>query len=236
MRGFYQGVTAPLCAVTPTFAVAFYTYDFTTTTMKSNNKNESDILSIWQYCLAGGLTAIPTSFFLVPSERIKCVMQVQKPGDVKYNGSFDCAKALFRTSGIRTLYRGVGITVLRDAPGNAAYFGTYEIIRTMSMHYFGYNNVDEIPKLSVFLAGGFAGVANWIVAIPFDVVKSRLQTAPEGLYSGSMEVFKEIMKEEGITAFYRGITPALLRAFPSNAAAFMGVELAHYFLKRYHLR
>jgi solute carrier family 25 carnitine/acylcarnitine transporter 20/29 len=34
------------------------------------------------------------------------------------------------------------------------------------------------------LAGGMAGICNWLVAIPADVVKSRLQTAPEGVYSG----------------------------------------------------
>ena len=34
------------------------------------------------------------------------------------------------------------------------------------------------------LAGGTAGVCNWLVAIPADVVKSRLQSAPEGTYSG----------------------------------------------------
>jgi hypothetical protein len=42
-------------------------------------------------------------------------------------------------------------------------------------------------KISVggtVLAGGMAGICNWLVAIPADVVKSRLQTAPEGVYSG----------------------------------------------------
>jgi solute carrier family 25 carnitine/acylcarnitine transporter 20/29 len=34
------------------------------------------------------------------------------------------------------------------------------------------------------LAGGTAGICNWLVAIPADVVKSRLQTAPDGVYSG----------------------------------------------------
>jgi len=35
------------------------------------------------------------------------------------------------------------------------------------------------------LAGGTAGVCNWLVAIPADVVKSRLQSAPTGTYSGT---------------------------------------------------
>ena len=35
------------------------------------------------------------------------------------------------------------------------------------------------------MAGGTAGVCNWLVAIPADVVKSRLQSAPSGTYSGT---------------------------------------------------
>jgi solute carrier family 25 carnitine/acylcarnitine transporter 20/29 len=39
------------------------------------------------------------------------------------------------------------------------------------------------------------GVANWIVAIPPDVLKSRFQNAPEGHYkNGIRDVFKEMVR------------------------------------------
>lgn len=234
VRGFYQGVTAPLFAVTPNFAVVFLTYNYTTNYMLSSsnkdNKNSSDRLSIMQYFIAGGATAIPGTFVVTPSERVKCLMQIQNnqsASGVKYASTFDCAKQLYKSGGIRTLFRGTGITLLRDSPGNAAYFGTYELFRNATAEFLGYDNVNQLPTISIILAGGFAGVANWIVAIPCDVVKSRFQTAPEGMYSSSVDVFKKILNEEGIHALYRGISPALARAFPSNAAAFMGVELTH---------
>lgn len=51
-------------------------------------------------------------------------------------------------------------------------------------------------------------------------------TAPEGTYpNGIRDVFKKLMKVEGPLALYRGITPVLLRAFPANAACFVGFEL-----------
>lgn len=75
-------------------------------------------------------------------------------------------------------------------------------------------------------AGGFAGIANWAVCIPADVVKSRLQTAPEGKYPDGMRgVIREILRDEGPRAFFKGFVPVMLRAFPANAACFMGVEL-----------
>ena len=46
----------------------------------------------------------------------------------------------------------------------------------------------------ILFAGGMAGVANWVIAIPPDVLKSRYQIAPPGKYpSGIRSVFKEMV-------------------------------------------
>ena len=56
-----------------------------------------------------------------------------------------------------------------------------------------------------------AGIFNWAIAIPQDVLKSRLQTAPHGHYNGIRDVFKELMKEEGPKGLYRGWLPVMMR-------------------------
>ena len=65
------------------------------------------------------------------------------------------------------------------------------------------------------------------MALPQDTLKSRLQTAPEGRYPGGLrQVFVELIRTEGVGALYRGLVPALLRAFPANAACFFGMEIS----------
>ncbi|CAH1964491.1 unnamed protein product [Acanthoscelides obtectus] len=55
--------------------------------------------------------------------------------------------------------------------------------------------------------------------------------APEGTYkNGIRDVFTQLMKNEGASALYKGITPVLIRAFPANAACFVGFELCKQFL------
>lgn len=55
--------------------------------------------------------------------------------------------------------------------------------------------------------------------------------APEGTYpNGLRDVFSKLMKEEGPTALYKGCTPVMLRAFPANAACFIGFEACMKFL------
>jgi solute carrier family 25 carnitine/acylcarnitine transporter 20/29 len=65
---------------------------------------------------------------------------------------------------------------------------------------------------------GMAGVAMWTIAIPPDVLKSRLQSAPAGTYKGTADVLRVLLKTEGPQALFKGLGPAMLRAFPANAA------------------
>ena len=39
-----------------------------------------------------------------------------------------------------------------------------------------HSSTSELSALKTLFAGGMAGIANWVVAIPPDVLKSRFQT------------------------------------------------------------
>ena len=165
-------------------------------------------------------------------ERIKCLLQVQAAQTnpvLQFKGPVDCARQLYATGGISSIYKGTAATLLRDVPASGVYFMTYEWLQNL-LTPEGKSRTDLSIARTLF-AGGMAGIFNWIVAIPPDVLKSRLQTAPEGTYpKGIRDVFKTLMKEEGIKAMYKGATPVFIRAFPANAACFMGYELAMKFL------
>lgn len=49
---------------------------------------------------------------------------------------------------------------------------------------------------------------------PPDVIKSRIQAAPAGTYKGFMDCAGKIVSQEGPQALFKGLGPALLRAFP----------------------
>jgi solute carrier family 25 carnitine/acylcarnitine transporter 20/29 len=216
VRGLYRGVTAPLLAVVPAFAITFWSYDVAKNSlMRQSGTGE---LTINQTLMAGAFSGIPLAAVVGPSERIKCMMQVGG-----YNSFTDCARSIYREGGLRSIFRGCGATMLRDVPGNAAYFGTYEICKRTFAKWEG----RETASVSAtFMAGGLAGIGNWVVAIPFDVLKSRYQTAPSGMYRNLMHVFRELIHTEGFGALFRGLSPALIRAFPANGACLAGVESA----------
>jgi solute carrier family 25 carnitine/acylcarnitine transporter 20/29 len=219
VSGLYRGIAAPLLAVTPAFAVQFLSYDLVCRTIREySNVDNAERLSISQTSLAGACSGVALATIVGPSERIKCLMQVNKG---QYNGFNDCFRKVYQEGGLKSVFRGTGSAVMRDVPGNAAYFATYEFLKRTFCELEGRR---EASITATLLAGGFAGVANWIVAIPFDTIKTRWQTAPAGKYTGLADVFRTTVEKEGASALFRGLSPALLRAFPANAACLLGVE------------
>ena len=43
-------------------------------------------------------------------------------------------------------------------------------------------------------------------------------------YEGVIDCFRKILKNEGVTAFYKGLTPNLLKIFPSSGIFFLTYE------------
>jgi solute carrier family 25 carnitine/acylcarnitine transporter 20/29 len=217
----YKGMAAPLAGVSPLFAVYFLGCSVGTKMQQDANGSP---LKFHQNLLAGGLAGFCTTAIMVPGERIKCVLQVQGIGaEQKYSGPMDVARKLYAEGGIRSIYRGTAATLLRDIPASGAYLATYEfLVNKLSKG----DRSTLSPSITLF-SGGMAGLANWGVCLPADVLKSRLQTAPEGKYpNGIRDVARELIRTEGVTALWKGFTPVMLRAFPANAACFMGFELA----------
>lgn len=227
VAGLYRGVAAPLTAVTPMFAVSFWGYDMGQRLVRRFDSSAAaggGDLSLTQKCIAGGISALPTTVLMAPSERIKCLLQTAKPG--QYQSMADCAKQVYRAGGIPSLYRGTALTLLRDVPGSICWFGTYEAVKIGMMQWMGMTDPSQLSPMAVLSAGGFAGMACWTASIPADVLKSRFQSAPDGTYTGGVDVFRRLMKEGGVGALFTGIRPALIRAFPANAACFFGMEVS----------
>jgi solute carrier family 25 carnitine/acylcarnitine transporter 20/29 len=221
--GLYKGMAAPLAGITPIFAIYFWGFEVGKQIARAvEGKKEGQTLSIWGTMFAGGFSALPGTAVMVPGDRIKVILQTQDPANPKYKGPVDCAKGILKESGIRGLYKGTALTLLRDGPGSVAYYGAYDIMKNKMV---ADNNGAPLSPAKVVFAGGMAGVSNWIVAVPADVLKSRYQMAADGRYPGGLrQVASELIASEGIGALYKGLGPAMLRAFPANAACFLGVE------------
>eukprot|EP00250_Pteridium_aquilinum_P019905 c24621_g1_i1 orf=1353-1832(+) len=142
------------------------------------------------------------------------------------------ARAIAKAEGVGGLYRGLGITILRDAPAHAVYFGCYEYTREW-LHP-GCSKSGQESLLTMLPAGGIAGVASWITCYPLDVLKSRLQAqggpGSPNKYGGILDCLHKSVQEEGLSVLWRGLGTAIARAFLVNGAIFSAYELSLRFM------
>jgi len=184
-----------------------------------------------QIALAGGFSGAATTVITTPAELIKCILQVKSFDSKKSQirpptNSIQCAKQIYRDSGLSGFYRGTTATLLRDVPGSAAWFGVYEFVKGMKIENQLITMKAEEPGLfQILVAGGLGGVSHWVVCLPFDNLKTKIQTASTGTYNGLWDCFRKTVKMNGFKTLYSGFIPVLIRAFPANAAAFLGFEL-----------
>lgn len=162
-------------------------------------------------------------------------MQTSDPRTKLFTGPVDCARQIVQSGGVRQLYRALPATLLfRTCFG--VMFSSYHVFNTLlrdfSDRHSGSRFALSVP-LAQFLAGGLAAELFWLVGYPLDMVKNRIMcdsfTNPR--YPTWMSAARAIWVEGGAKAFYRGLTPCILRAFPTNAAALAVWEGAMKFMK-----
>ena len=227
VKGLYRGMGPPLIGVTPIFALSFFSYDLGKKLVYAATPNRTNsTLSLAELSAAGFFSAIPTVLVAGPAERIKVLLQLQgqSSSGPKYNGPVDVVRQLYKEGGLRSIFKGTGGTLARDGPGSAAYFAAYEIAKR-SLTPAG-SDPNDLNIVTTITAGGLAGMANWALAIPPDVVKSRYQGAPEGTYKSFIDCARKTVMADGVGALFKGFGPAMARAFPANAAVFVGVEMS----------
>lgn len=114
------------------------------------------------------------------------------------------ASAIVRQLGLLGLYKGVGACLLRDIPFSGIYFPVYAHLKKDVFHEGKNGKKLTIPEL--LISGALAGIPAAYLVTPADVIKTRLQVQArkgEQTYSGIRDAFVKILKEEGITAFFK---------------------------------
>lgn len=219
----FKGLTPHLLLSVPVASLVFWGYGMG---LKLQSKDQDfDALTPAQIFNAGLFSGTFVAAVTVPFYLVKCRLQVQQmsSSDMRYQGPVTLAWHIFRTNGIRGLYRGLSANLL-TAPATGYYFLSYEYL-TRALLPEGTSR-DDVGSVPVLVAGGVAGTIWWLVGLPADVLASRIWTAPEGKYPrGLRDALRELVRNEGVVALYKGLVPVLLRAAPEGAALFWGYEV-----------
>lgn len=228
LRGLYRGMASPMMGVGAINAVIFGV-------QAKTSRMFTDQDSLKTHFASGVCAGLAQAFICSPVELTKTRLQIQADmgGPAKYKGPLHCFQEIYKTEGMRGVFRGQLITIMREIPAFGTYFASFEMC---ARAFSGEETSESAGKLAVFMAGGMAGTASWLVSYPIDVIKSRLQSDGAfgpSKYSGMLDCLRTSIKEEGFGVLTRGLNSTILRAFPTNAATFVVVSSVMKFLKQH---
>ncbi|CAO3589005.1 unnamed protein product [Absidia cylindrospora] len=222
----YKGLGAVVSGIVPKMAIRFSSFEL----YKSKLADKDGVVSTKAVFLAGLLAGTTEAVMVVsPMDLIKIRLQAQRhsmadPMDIpKYRNAPHAAYTIVKEEGIRALYKGVTLTALRQATNQAANFTAYQ---EMKKHARKWQNLDELPSYQHLILGGVSGAMGPLSNAPIDTIKTRIQksSARGSGWERFQTVTSDILRKEGPRAFYKGLTPRLLRVAPGQAVTFMVYE------------
>jgi solute carrier family 25 (mitochondrial carnitine/acylcarnitine transporter), member 20/29 len=116
----------------------------------------------------------------------------------------------------------------REVIGFAAQFAAYEQLKGP----FVSQEKPHLTLVQTAIVGPVSMAIGWLFSYPQDVIKTKLQVAPEGTYKkwrglpdgGIIECGKAIYKANGFKGFFMGLSPCLIRAAYSEGIGIMAYE------------
>lgn len=126
LRGFYQGGAATAVREVPGTALWCGTNDLLRAAATPHGTSVSD-LSLRDTILCGGASGLVYAVFMYPVDLIKTRMQTE-PKRYRQTGFVQAMQAQYRSTGLRSFYRGFGLVAVFSFPNSALIFVTYEYV------------------------------------------------------------------------------------------------------------
>ncbi|PBP25754.1 hypothetical protein BUE80_DR003389, partial [Diplocarpon rosae] len=198
----------------------------------------TDILPDPGYFAAGAVAGVVSRTTTAPLDRLKvylianigpakdpidAIKKRNAVGVAKTIGRplIDAIKELWKAGGMRSLFAGNGLNVIKVMPESAIKFGSYEFAKRVLAHMEGHDNPKKINPYSKFAAGGVGGLVSQLFVYPIDTLKFRMQceTVSGGLHGNALIIAtaRKMYKQGAIKSSYRGLSMGLLGMFPYSA-------------------
>ncbi|KAI8329306.1 mitochondrial carrier domain-containing protein [Chlamydoabsidia padenii] len=222
----YKGLGAVVSGIVPKMAIRFSSFELYKEWLADENGKVSTTGVFFAGLAAGTTEAV---MVVSPMDLIKIRLQAQRhsmadPMDIpKYRNAPHAAYTIVKEEGFRALYKGVALTALRQATNQAANFTAYQEFKAYAKKV---QNLEELPSYQHLILGGVSGAMGPLSNAPIDTIKTRIQksSARGSGWERFRVVTTEIYTKEGFRAFYKGLTPRVLRVAPGQAVTFMVYE------------
>lgn len=181
-------------------------------------------------CGVGGVLSCGiTHTAIVPLDLVKCRIQVNPE---KYKGIATGFRVTVAEEGTRALVKGWAPTAIGYSLQGLGKFGFYELFKNVYANAIGEELAYEWRTTLYLAASASAEFFADILLAPMEATKVRIQTSP-GAPPTLRGCAPMIMKNEGLTGFYKGLPPLWMRQIPYTMMKFACFERTVELLYKY---
>ncbi|KAL7903086.1 mitochondrial carrier [Trichoderma sp. SZMC 28014] len=228
----YKGLGAVLTGIVPKMAIRFTSFEWYKQLLADKSTGTVSGRGTFMAGLAAGVTEAVA--VVTPMEVIKIRLQAQHhsmadPLDIpKYRNAAHALYTVVKEEGVGALYRGVSLTALRQGSNQAVNFTAYSYFKQWLKDYQPQYADGNLPSWQTTIIGLVSGAMGPLSNAPIDTIKTRLQKTPAEFgttaWTRITTIASDMFKQEGFHAFYKGITPRIMRVAPGQAVTFTVYE------------
>ncbi|CAG0886639.1 unnamed protein product [Darwinula stevensoni] len=231
---FYKGNGAAMIRVFPYAAIQYTAYELFRPLMRALMGPHSHIGNFTAGAAAG--TVAVTSTYPLDIVRTRLAFQVK--GEHVYYGIMNALQKMFHENGWRAYYKGYAATVAGILPYSGSSFYFFDLSKRIMLKYFPKQTTTvneekggrlELSIWAKLICGCLSGVIAQTAAYPVDVIRRRMQLigmhpAYDHYNTAMWRVGVIVYHEEGMSAFYRGLSLNYVRAIPMVGISFTAFE------------
>uniref|UniRef100_A0A8D1SL19 Uncoupling protein 3 n=2 Tax=Sus scrofa TaxID=9823 RepID=A0A8D1SL19_PIG len=191
--------------------------------------------------LGAGTAACFADLLTFPLDTAKVRLQIQGENQAarsaQYRGVLGTILTMVRNEGPRSPYNGLVAGLQRQMSFASIRIGLYDSVKQL----YTPKGSDHSSITTRILAGCTTGAMAVTCAQPTDVVKVRFQASIHAgprsnrKYSGTMDAYRTIAREEGVRGLWKGILPNITRNAIVNCAEMVTYDVIKEKVLDYHL-
>lgn len=209
---FWRGNGANVIRYFPTQAFNFAFKDYFQTFLGYSKEKDGYMKWLAGNIASGSAAGATTSVFLYHLDYARTrlgtdAQNIQEGSQRQYRGLLDVYKKTLASDGIVGLYRGFSASIIGITVYRGLYFGIYDTMKPVILVGSLKGNF-----LVSFMLGWSVTTFSGVIAYPFDTLRRRMMmtSGETAKYSNSFHAFQQIVRNEGISALFRGVTANIL--------------------------
>uniref|UniRef100_UPI00398F8B66 mitochondrial adenyl nucleotide antiporter SLC25A24-like isoform X1 n=2 Tax=Pristiophorus japonicus TaxID=55135 RepID=UPI00398F8B66 len=222
----WRGNGVNVLKITPETGIKFMAYE----QYKKLFLGKHSTLEVHERFVAGSLAGVTSQTLIYPMEILKTRLGLGKSG--QYMGIFHCAQNMLKKEGPRSFFKGYVPNIIGIIPYAGIDLAVYETVKNYYLQRYGHNSTD--PGVFVLLGcGTISSTCGQLASYPLALVRTRMQAQAVIKDEPQLNMFQQfdkIVRGEGWSGLYRGITPNFMKVVPAVSISYVVYEYMKFFL------